>query len=407
MPHDTSATDTSATDTSTAGTTTPALFQPLTLRGQTLHSRIAVSPMCMYAATDGFATDFHLVHLGRFALGGAALVTVEATAVTPAGRISHHDLGIWSDEHVPGLARIAAFLTEHGAVPGIQLAHAGRRASVREPWHAGHPLTEQDAAEGLAPWVCEAPSALPAGPDWPVPTEMTQADIDRSLAEWGAAARRAVKAGFGLIEVHGAHGYLAHEFLSPISNHRTDGYGGSLENRMRYPLEVVRAIREAIPDHIALSYRLSAIDGIDGGLDLEDTLVFATRLEAAGVNLIDTSSGGITTDRTTDTRVRRGFSFHADFSRAVRGVVTIPVATVGLVVDPTQANLLVEHGDCDVVLLGRPMLDDPNWAHHAQGALGGPAHEHWPIRYGSALGPWERVISRLHDAGETPLDRFA
>lgn len=385
----------------------PALFQPLTIGGQTLTSRVAVSPMCMYAATDGFATDFHLVHLGRFALGGAALVTVEATAVTPAGRISHQDLGIWSDEHVPGLARIASFLTEHGAVPGIQLAHAGRRASVREPWHAGRPLVAEDAAEGLAPWVCEAPSALPAGPDWPLPTPMTQADIDRSLEEWAAGARRAVEAGFRLIEVHGAHGYLTHSFLSPISNHRSDGYGGSLEGRMRYPLEVVRAIRTAIPDDVALSYRLSAINGIEGGLDLDDTLVFAARLEAAGVDLIDTSSGGITTDRTTDTRVRRSFSFHADFSRAVRQVVSIPVATVGLVIDPEQATLLIERGDCDLVLLGRPMLDDPNWAHHAHGALGGPAHEHWPIRYGSALGQWERVIAQLREHGETPLDRFA
>lgn len=383
-----------------------SLFAPITLRGVELTSRIAVSPMCMYAATDGFATDFHLAHLGRFALGGAGLVFVEATAVTPSGRISHHDLGLWSDDHVPGLRRIAEFITDSGSVPGIQLGHAGRRASVREPWRAGAPLDTTDAAEGLGPWQCEAPSALPAGPDWPVPTEMSLADISRSLDEWASAARRAVSAGFRVIEVHGAHGYLAHEFLSPLSNHRTDSYGGSSENRMRYPLELVAAIRSAVPDDVAIAYRLSAVDGPADGLGITDTVRFAAALERAGVDLIDTSSGGITTDRSIDTRVRRGFSFHADFSRAIRSGVSIPVATVGLVIDPDQAELLLEQGDADLVLLGREMLDDPNWPHHARQALGEASHDHWPVRFGSALGPRQRSIERLLESGETPLSRF-
>ena len=382
------------------------LLAPLSLRGVTLGSRIAVSPMCMYASRDGFATDFHLAHLGRFALGGAGLVIMEATAVTPAGRISHHDAGIWSDEHVPALSRVAGFIAAQGAVPGIQLGHAGRRASVREPWRAGLPLDDTDAADGLPPWQCEAPSALPAGPGWPVPTEMTEADIERSLAEWAAAARRAVAAGFRVIEVHGAHGYLAHSFLSPVSNRREDRWGGSRENRMRYPLALVAAIRSAIPDDVALAYRLSAVDGAEDGLGIEDTQDFAAELERAGVDLIDTSSGGITTDRSSDTRVRRGFAFHAGFSRAIRDAVGIPVATVGLVIDPEQANRLVACGEADLVLLGREMLDDPNWPNRAATELRGGEYDHWNIRFGSALGPRERTIARLIEGGETPLSRF-
>lgn len=384
----------------------PQLLNPLHLGGVTLPSRIAVSPMCMYAATDGFATDFHLVHLGRFALGGAGLVIMEATAISPEGRISHHDTGAWKDEHIPGLARVAQFIATQGSIPGIQLAHAGRRASVREPWRLGLPLDETDAVSGFSPWQCEAPSALAAGPSWPVPKEMTHADIERSVREWAEASRRVKSAGFQVIEIHGGHGYLAHSFLSPVSNQRTDAYGGSLENRMRYPLEVVAAIRSEVGDEIALSYRLSAIDGIEGGLDIEAAKVFAQQLQSAGINLIDTSSGGITTDRSTDTRVRRGFAFHADFSREIRQVVQIPVATVGLIIDPIQAEQLIEQLDADLVLLGREMLDDPNWAAHARLSLGDETFQILNVRFASALAPRLQVINRLTEAGETPLTRF-
>ncbi|MDL9979346.1 NADH:flavin oxidoreductase/NADH oxidase [Microbacterium candidum] len=382
------------------------LHTPLSVGPVELSHRVAVSPMCMYASVDGHATDFHLVHLGRFALGGAALTMVEATAVEPQGRISHHDLGLWSDDHIPGLQRIAGFLAAHGSVPGIQLSHAGRRASVREPWRAGAPLDETDAAAGLPPWPVEGPSALPAGPGWPIPAAMDIGDIRRSIERWRDAAARAVAAGFRVIELHGAHGYLLHEFLSPIANQRTDAYGGTTEGRMRYPLEVVAAVREAIGPETALAYRLSAVDGAVGGLDLDDTAAFAARLQDAGVDLIDVSSGGISTDRSLDTRIRRGFAFHADFSHRIRESVDIPVATVGLVVEPEQAQELVTRADADLVLLGRSVLDDPNWPHHARVALGDDEFAEWDVRYGHALAPRARLIGKLAATGESPMSRF-
>lgn len=383
-----------------------ALRAPLTVGPMELPHRLAVSPMCTYAATDGFATDFHLVHLGRFALGGAALTMVEATAVEPRGRISHRDLGIWSDEHVPGLRRITDFLAAHGSIPGIQLGHAGRRASVREPWRAGAPLDHTDAASGSAPWTVEGPSALPAGPGWPTPDAIDEAGIRRSIARWGEAAARAISAGFRVVELHGAHGYLLHQFLSPVANARTDAYGGDAERRMRYPLEVVAAVRDAIGPNAALAYRLSAVDGVAGGLTIDETAVFARRLQDTGVDLIDVSSGGISTDRSIETRVRRGFAFHADFSRRIRESVEIPVATVGLVVEPEQAGLLVASGDADLILLGRAVLDDPNWPHHAMRRLGDTSFASWDVRFGSALGPHAALLERLDAAGETPLSRF-
>ena len=362
--------------------------------------------MCMYASAEGFASDFHLVHLGRFALGGAGLVIAEATAITAQGRISHHDLGIWDDAHVPGLRKITDFIRTQGSVPGIQLAHAGRRASVREPWREGAPLTSEDADAGSAPWSTVAPSPLPAGPDWPVPVELDDAGIIRSIREWGEAARRAVDAGFDVVELHGAHGYLLHSFLSPISNQRTDRWGGDAERRMRYPLEVIAAVREAIGDR-ALLYRISAVDGAVDGLDIAQTALIARRLRDAGVDLIDVSSGGITTDRSLDLRVRRGFAFHADFSRAMRDAGAAPVATVGLVIDPAQASALVSGGDADLILLGREMLDDPNWAQHARRALGVDEFTTWDIRHGSAIVPRLRTLERLRADGEHPFDRFS
>ena len=242
------------------------LFSPLTLRAVTLPNRIGVSPMCMYASRDGLVTDFHVAHLGRFALGGAGLVIAEATAVHPQGRISPFDAGLWSDAQIPGWQRVTALLDASGAVPGVQLGHAGRRAAVREPWRAGAPLDADDAAAGFGPWPLVAPSASAAGPGHEVPAALTPAEIARSVQDWHDAAARAVVAGFRFIELHGAHGYLLHSFLSPVSNHRTDHYGGSVENRLRYPLEVVAAVRAAIGDGIPLSFRISAVDGAEGGL---------------------------------------------------------------------------------------------------------------------------------------------
>jgi len=382
------------------------LFSPFTLRGVTLSNRIGVSPMCMYSSQDGYVNDFHLVHLGRFALGGAGLVIMEATAISPIGRISHHDAGIWSDDHIPGLKRLTSFLSEHGSVPGIQLAHAGRRASVTEPWQGGLPLSPDAPDATERPWMTEAPSEIAAGPDWPVPSMLSVEEIAHLVTQWASAAKRAVNAGFRFIELHGAHGYLLHSFFSPLSNTRTDQYGGDIDSRMRFPLEVVEALRQAIPDDIALSYRVSSVDGVPDGITLDDTIVFSKRLAEAGVDLVDTSSGGITTDRSVDTRVRRGFAFHADFSQAVRLHAGVPTATVGMVIDPEQAALLIDTGSCDVVLLGRGMLDDPNWPMHAR------HHHNSPdpvadVRFDTYLPPWRRSIEKLLEGGESPLSRFS
>ncbi|WP_228479774.1 NADH:flavin oxidoreductase/NADH oxidase [Microbacterium abyssi] len=382
------------------------LFSPLTVRAVTLPNRVGVSPMCMYASEGGFVTDFHVAHLARFALGGAGLVIAEASAVHPRGRISPRDAGIWSDEHIPGWRRVAEAIDAQGAIAGIQLGHAGRRAAVREPWRAGAPLDADDAAAGLGGWPVVGPSALPAGPGFPVPEELSVAEIARSVQDWGDAALRAVDAGFRFIELHGAHGYLLHEFLSPVSNRRDDAYGGDLQRRLRYPLEVVSAVRSAIGPGIPLSFRMSCVDGAEGGNELDDVIEISRQLLAAGVDVIDTSSGGITTDRSTDTRVRRGFAFHADFSRRIRDEVDAVTATVGFIVDPQQASLLIERGDADLVLLGREMLAHPNWAHHARIALGDTSHASWNVRFGSALGPRARTLARLSESGETPLTRF-
>ncbi|WP_136025706.1 NADH:flavin oxidoreductase/NADH oxidase [Microbacterium sp. K19] len=383
-----------------------SLFSPLTLRDVTLPNRVGISPMCMYASRDGLVADFHVAHLGRFALGGAGLVIAEATAVHPHGRISPFDTGLWSDEQIPGWRRVTALVAASGSVPGVQLGHAGRRAAVREPWRAGAPLDDEDASAGFGPWPLVAPSALSAGPGHAVPAALTTAQIARSVQDWHDAAARAVAAGFRFVELHGAHGYLLHSFLSPVSNRRTDHYGGSPENRLRYPLEVVAAVRDAIGGGVPLSFRISSVDGAEGGLGIDETVEVARRLATAGVDVIDTSSGGITTDRTVDTRIRRGFAFHADFSRRIRDEVGVRTATVGLVVDPEQAARLIHDGDSDLVLLGRQALDDPNWPHHARIALGDDTHESWDVRFGSALGPRARTLARLAAAGETPLSRF-
>lgn len=382
------------------------LFTSLPVRAVTLPNRVGVSPMCMYSSTDGEPTDFHVAHLGRFALGGAGLVLAEATAVDPIGRISHFDAGIWDDDHVPGWRRVADLVHGAGSVAGIQLGHAGRRAAVREPWRSGAPLDHEDAAVGQGAWPLIAPSALAAGPGHQVPRAMTVADISLSVQRWHDAAARAMRAGFRFIELHGAHGYLLHSFLSPISNRRSDEYGGSFEKRLRYPLEVVEAVRDAIGDGVPLSYRISSVDGADGGLGIDDMVEVSRRLSDAGVDIIDTSSGGITTDRSSDTRVRRGFAFHADFSRRIREEVDVLTATVGFVVDAEQAQLLVERGYSDLVLLGREMLDDPNWPLHARIELGDESYESWDVRFGSAVGPRARTLARLAAAGETPLSRF-
>ncbi|EEF24182.1 2,4-dienoyl-CoA reductase [NADPH], putative, partial [Ricinus communis] len=332
---------------------TSRLFQPLTIRGFTAPNRIMVSPMQQYAcADDGIANDYHLVHIGRMAMGGAGMVVMEAAAIEPRGRMSHMDLGLWSDDHIAPLARVARFVKQFGAVPGIQLVHAGRKGSIQAPWDGLGPLTEADAARGEAPWTLVGPSAIAAGPGWPVPEELSVAQLREQIQLWADAARRAAAAGFEIIDFHGAHGYLLHSFLSPISNQRTDEYGGSLENRMRFPLEVVEAVRAAFPASGALFYRLSVLDGVDGGWTQEDSAVFCRELFARGVDVIDVSSGGAIADRSSDVRVRRGYAFHAPYSRALKQAVGDAglVATVGLIVEAEQAEAVLQAGDADIIV---------------------------------------------------------
>lgn len=379
------------------------LFEPLTVRGAVARNRIWVSPMCTYSSgDDGRATDFHLVHLGRFALGGAGTVVVEATAVERRGRISARDLGLWDDDQVAPLRRVADFLRSHGAVPALQLAHAGRRAGTPPPWDELFPTAQQPPE---VDWPVVAPTAEPSRPGRPVPSALTTDQLAEVTAAWAAAARRVGAAGFDLVEIHGAHGYLLHSFLSPLSNHRTDAYGGSPENRMRFPLEVVAAVRAAVGDDVALSYRLSSVDGVDDGLEIEDTVAFAKELVARGVDLVDTSSGGLHQGRA-QPGFRQGYGYHAAYSRAMREVLDVPVVTVGLVVDPHQAEALLEAGDADLVAIGREALVEPNWAVNAAIALGVDDHRGRHPQAGWYLHLREAELARLRDEGQTPLSPY-
>lgn len=362
----------------TASVETPAtgasLLRPLTIRGTTFRTRIAMSPMCQYCAEEGFADDWHLVHLGSRAVGGASLVMVEATAVVRDGRISPGDLGIWSDAHVEPLARIARFVKKQGSVPAIQLAHAGRKASCEAPWLGGKPLTADNGA-----WTVVGPSAIPFGPGSPVPVALTIAQIDEVVDAFEAAAKRALVAGFEVIELHAAHGYLMHEFLSPIANHRTDEYGGSLENRMRLALRVIERVRSVIPADMPLFMRLSATDWVEGGWDVEQSVVLARRAKELGVDLVDASSGAMTPDA----KIPVGRGYQVPLARQIRAEAGILTGAVGIIFDPVQAEEIVSSGAADLVFLGRELLREPYWAIKAEAALGGTSH--WPIPYGYAV----------------------
>ena len=340
----------------------PHLFQPLTVRSITLRNRIGVSPMCQYSAADGMANDWHYVHLGSRAVGGAGLVIVEATGVAPEGRITPGCLGLWSEKHIEPLARIAKFVKSQGAVAGIQIAHAGRKASADLPWRGGAHLSEAHGG-----WPTIAPSAIPFGGELnKVPHAMTEADIARVQNDFVAAAKRASAAGFEWLELHAAHGYLFNEFLSPLANHRTDQYGGSFENRIRLLLDTTHAVRKIWPDNLPLAVRISAIDWKEGGWDIEQSIALAKLLKAAGVDLMDCSSGGVVPDA--KIVVKPGYQ--APFAEKIRHGADIPTAAVGFITEPKQADDIVRNGQADVVLLARQMLVDPYWPAHAAKALG-------------------------------------
>lgn len=351
------------------------LLSPLSIRGLTLRNRIAMAPMCQYVATAGLADDWHLVHLGSRAAGGASLILVEATAVTPEGRISPGDLGLWSDQHVEPLARIARFVHSQGAVAGIQLAHAGRKASCDLPWNGGASLKMAD----VGGWPVVGPSAIPFDDDHSVPTALDEAGIDAIVAAFESAADRALDAGFGVIEIHSAHGYLLHEFLSPLSNHRTDRYGGSLENRMRLVLRVAERLRDRMPPAMPLLVRISATDWADGGWDVDQSVVLARHLKDVGVDLIDVSSGGLVPRA----RIPVGKGYQVPFAEKIREEAGIMTGAVGLITEPAHADEIVTAGHADLVFLGRELLREPYWALRAQHELG--AEPSWPLPYGYAV----------------------
>jgi 2,4-dienoyl-CoA reductase-like NADH-dependent reductase (Old Yellow Enzyme family) len=339
----------------------PDLFSPLTIRGVTFRNRIAVSPMCEYSSEDGFANDWHMVHLGSRAVGGAGLVMTEAAAVESRGRISPADLGIWKDAHIEMLGRMARFIREHGAVPGIQLAHAGRKASTRVPWEGGAVVRESEGG-----WRPVAPSPIPFRPGESAPAELRKTDMRSIVDAFAAAARRAFTAGFQVVEIHAAHGYLINEFLSPLSNQRTDEYGGSFENRIRFGCEVVQTVRSVWPESLPLFIRISAIDWVEEGWQLEDSVQLARRLRPLGVDLVDCSSGGLVPYA----KVELGPGYQVPFAERIRLKTSILTGAVGLITEPHQADDIIRGNQADIVLLAREFLRDPYWPLHAAKALG-------------------------------------
>ncbi|MGD9019630.1 MAG: NADH:flavin oxidoreductase/NADH oxidase [Desulfuromonadales bacterium] len=346
------------------------LFTPLQMRSLTLRNRIFVSPMCMYSCDDGLPNDWHMVHLGSRAVGGAAMVIAEATAVAPEGRISPRDCGLWNDAQAEAFTPVAAFIAAQGAVPAIQIGHAGRKASVVPPWQGGGA-----AATAAGGWQTVAPSALPFGPASPHPAELGAADLEQICEKFEAAARRALKAGFQVIEVHMAHGYLLHQFLSPLSNRRDDAFGGSLENRMRLPLEVARRVRTVWPEELPVLVRLSVTDWVDGGWDLPQSLALCRQLKALGVDLVDCSSGGLVPDAV----IPAAPGFQTPFAAEIRRQVGIATGAVGLITSAVQAEQIIATDCADVVLLARELLRDPYWPIHAAAEL--KVDYPWPVQY--------------------------
>ena len=345
------------------------LFSTFTTGTLTLPNRVVVSPMCQYSSADGFASDWHLVHLGSRAVGGAGLLFVEATAVSPEGRISPFDMGIWQDAHIEKLSQIVRFVHTQGAYLGIQLAHAGRKASTRRPWEGDGMVTP---AEGGWNEVV-APSAIPFSPKYPVPTELDERGMTKMIHDFRSAARRARDAGFDVVEIHAAHGYLLHEFFSPLSNQRRDEYGGSFENRVRLALEVVEIVRKEW--HGPLFVRISATDWAEGGWDIEQSVRLTDVLKGCGVNLIDVSSGGLVPG----VKIPSGPGYQTNFAQRIKHETGMPVGTVGFIIDPAQADHVIRTGQADLVFIAREMLRDPYWTVHGAERLGKQIS--WPEQY--------------------------
>lgn len=350
----------------------PILFKPLRVRNLDLRNRIVIAPMCQYSAVDGCMSDWHLIHLGQLALSGAALLTIEATAVLPEGRITYADVGLWNDETEAAIGRTIESIRRWSDIPiGIQLSHAGRKASTDAPWNGGGHFPP-DAALG---WQTVAPSAIPYSVSQPLPHALDQQGIECVVEAFAAAARRAARVGIDLVQIHAAHGYLLHQFLSPLSNRRDDKYGGSLENRMRLPLEVFDAVRANFPATNAVSARVSATDWVDGGWNVAETIEFAKRLEQRGCDAIHISSGGLHPAQ----KIPVGPGYQVPLARAVKAATGMPVVAVGLITGFEQAEAIVSTGDADMIALARTVLYDPRWPWHAAAALGG--HVRVPHQY--------------------------
>ncbi len=362
----------------------PNLFSELSIRDVTFPNRIAVSPMCQYCSVDGFADDWHFVHLASRAVGGAGLVITEAAAVAPEGRITPQDLGIWKDEHIEELARIVRFIDGQGSVAGIQIAHAGRKASTLRPWSGVGAIAIADGG-----WTPIAPSAVPFSADYPMPSEITVEEIERVTSEFAAAAKRSLAAGFRVVEIHAAHGYLLHEFLSPLSNRRTDEYGGGFENRARLLLEVTAAVRAVWPERYPLFVRISATEWVEGGFGIEESVLLAGRLKELGVDLIDCSSGG----NASHAKIPVGAGYQVPLAARIKRETGAMTGAVGLITAAEQADQIVRNGDADVVLLARELLRDPYWPVHAAKELGHTMS--WPAQYlrAAPAGSTERTPS--------------
>jgi 2,4-dienoyl-CoA reductase-like NADH-dependent reductase (Old Yellow Enzyme family) len=374
----------------------PSLFELLRIRDLNIPNRVCVSPMSQYRAQNGVGNDWHFAHLSRFALGGAGLIFAEATAVCAEGRRTHGDLGLWEDGQIEPLRRVTDFLKSEGAAAGVQLAHAGRKASERRPWHGETPVNDEDTQlRGEAPWQALGPTAEPYGDGWPEPTAMTEADIEDVIQSFEEAARRADAAGFDVIEVYAAHGFLLHQFYSPLCNTRTDDWGGCYEGRARLSLEVATAIRRAWPDGKPLFFRLSATDWIDGGWAIDDTIRLASDLKARGVDLIDCSSGGIGGPHPLP-RFPLGPAYQADLAAQVRAGTDIPTMAVGFIWQAQVANQVITDGQADLVALARELLNDPNWTLRAAAELGVDTdHALWKPEFGWWLNKRERVMRKL------------
>jgi len=346
------------------------LFSPLKLRGLTIPNRIFVSPMCQYSSPDGKPNNWHFVHYGSRAVGGAGLVITEAMAITPDGRISPDDLGIWSSEHAEAYIPLVEFIKAQGATAGIQLAHAGRKAATKAPWLGGRPLDRDKRG-----WQPLAPSPIPFASGHQTPREATADDLDKIIWQFTEATQHSLTAGFQVVELHAAHGYLLHQFLSPLSNQRNDEFGGSLENRMRFPLQVAKAVRKTWPENLPMFVRISATDWVEGGWDVEQSIEFCRQLKQLGVDLIDCSSGGLVADAVIPAKP----GFQVPFATEIKNKLNIATGAVGLITDPAQAEQIIATEQADAVLLGRKLLSDPYWPLHAAQTLG--ANHLWPVQY--------------------------